>query len=103
MINSKIKDFIPAIQQYLKGKPVLRAWLFGSFSRGEERPDSDIDILVDYDDSNGRVSLLKMGGMLMDLTDIIGRNVDLVDIRGLNNFARTSVDRDKILIYERSI
>ena len=82
--------------------PVLRAWLFGSYSRGEETTESDIDILVDYDRTNGRVSLLKMGGMLMDLSEIAGCKVDLVDNRGLMDFARKSVDNDKILIYERS-
>ena len=82
-------------------QPVKKAWLFGSYSRGEEPDSSDIDILVDYDNSNGVVSLFKMGGILMDLTDLLGCKVDLVEIRGLKSFARDSVNRDKILIYER--
>lgn len=82
-------------------QPVKKAWLFGSYSRGEETDSSDIDILVDYDNSNGLVSLFKMGGILMDLTDLLGCKVDLVEIRGLKSFARDSVNRDKILIYER--
>lgn len=102
MLNKSILNFIPAIRQYFKDKPVLRAWLFGSFSRGEERDESDVDILVDYDHSNGYVSLLTMGGMLMDLSNIVGRRVDLVDNEGLKDFARKSVDNDKILIYERN-
>ncbi len=81
--------------------PIKRAWLFGSCSRGEETASSDIDILVDFDNSDGTVSLFKMGGMLTELTRILGRKVDLVDNDGLMNFARDSVDRDKILIYER--
>ena len=31
------------IAEYFKTQPVLKAWLFGSYSRGEERPDSDVD------------------------------------------------------------
>jgi len=85
----------------MSGQPIKRAWLFGSCSRGEETPESDIDILVDYDNSNGLVSLFKMGGILMDLTDLLGCKVDLVESRGLMDFARKSVERDKILIYER--
>lgn len=81
---------------------MLRAWIFGSCSRGEETSDSDIDILVDYDNSNGAVSLFKMGGMLLDLSELVGRRVDLVDNRGLKDFARKSVENDKILIYERT-
>lgn len=82
---------------------MLRAWLFGSCSRGDDTPESDIDILVDYDNSHGMVSLFKMGAMLMDLSEIAGRRVDLVDNRGLKDFAKKSVENDKILIYERPI
>ncbi|MBD5329278.1 MAG: nucleotidyltransferase [Bacteroides sp.] len=102
MISKRISDLLPAFRKYFQNMPVLRAWLFGSYSRGEETTESDIDILVDYDRTNGRVSLLKMGGMLMDLSEIAGCKVDLVDNRGLMDFARKSVDNDKILIYERS-
>lgn len=94
-------DLVSKIRDFMVNQPVKRAWLFGSYSRGEETPSSDIDILVDYDDSNGIVSLFKMGGILMDLTDMLGCKVDLVENRGLKAFARESVDRDKILIYER--
>lgn len=102
MLNTKITELIPRIQEYLAGQPVVRAWLFGSYSRGEERADSDIDILVDYDRSAGRISLFRMGGMLMDLSELLGKKVDLVDNEGLLDFARPSVEHDKILIYERS-
>ncbi len=102
MLSNNFKSFIPILRRYFKDKPVDRAWLFGSYSRGEERDSSDIDILVDYDNSNGRVSLFTMGGMLMDLSDILGKHVDLVDNNSLKEFARKSVDNDKILIYERT-
>ena len=102
MLNTKITELIPRIQEYLAVQPVVRAWLFGSYSRGEERADSDIDILVDYDRSAGRISLFRMGGMLMDLSELLGKKVDLVDNEGLLDFARPSVEHDKILIYERS-
>ncbi|MDE6548003.1 MAG: nucleotidyltransferase domain-containing protein [Muribaculaceae bacterium] len=101
MVNKNIFDLIPIIKHYFSDKPVLRAWLFGSCSRGEETPSSDIDILVDYDESKGVVSLLKIGGMQMDLSHLLGRKVDLVESQGLMEFARASVERDKILIYER--
>ena len=101
MMNDRIKSLIPKIQEYMRTKPILRAWLFGSYSRGEETPESDIDILVDYDNSKGIVSLFRMGGMLMDLSDLTGIPVDLVERKGLKEFARKSVEQDNILIYER--
>ena len=89
-----------AIAEYFKGQPVLKAWLFGSYSRGDERPDSDVDILVslDYSEPIG----LKFFGMYEDLRALLGRNVDLVSERTLAAFARKSVDRDKVLVYERA-
>ena len=102
MINNHISHLLPAIREYMSRQPILRAWLFGSYSRGEETKDSDIDILVDYDNSNGIVSLITMGGILMDLSDLLGIKVDLVENLCLKSFASKSVDKDKILIYERS-
>ena len=51
------KVMILLIADYFKTQPVLKAWLFGSFARGEETEDSDLDILVEYD-KNARISLL---------------------------------------------
>ena len=51
------KAMIQLIADYFKTQPVLKAWLFGSFARGEETEDSDLDILVEYD-KNARISLL---------------------------------------------
>ncbi len=42
---------IALMQGVFKDQPVERAWLFGSYSRGEERADSDIDIMVQYEES----------------------------------------------------
>jgi len=88
------------IAEYFKTQPVLKAWLFGSFARGEKRADSDIDILVILDHS--KPIGLKFFGMYEDLKELLGRNVDLVVDRSLASFARKSVDNDKILIYERA-
>lgn len=41
------QDIKTTIAEYFKTQPVLKAWLFGSFARGEETPDSDVDILVE--------------------------------------------------------
>ena len=101
MISPAVTSILPKIREYFKEQPVKKAWLFGSFSRNEETQTSDIDILVDYDESKGVVSLFKMGSMLMDLSRIAGRRVDLVEVKGIKDFAKASIDRDKILIYER--
>ena len=89
------------IADYFKTQPVLKAWLFGSFARGEERPDSDIDLLVQLD-KTARVSLMKHAGMIVDLEERLNCPVDLVIDGTLLPFARESAERDKKLIYERA-
>ena len=89
------------IVDYFKTQPVLKAWLFGSFARGEETPQSDVDILFVPDHSGKPFTLFTHGGMLMDLQEILGRKVDLVVDGTLRPYAAESANRDKILIYER--
>ena len=88
------------IADYFKTQPVLKAWLFGSFARGEDTPQSDVDILVVLDHS--QPVGLEFFGMYEDLKELLGRNVDLVTERSLASFARKSVERDRRLIYERA-
>ena len=88
------------IADYFKTQPVLKAWLFGSFARGEETPLSDVDLLVVYNE-NARVSLLKHCAIINDLEELLDRSVDLVEEGTLLPFAAESANRDKKLIYER--
>ena len=87
------------IADYFKTQPVLKAWLFGSYSRGEQTKDSDVDILVLLDKS--RPIGLKFFGMWNDLEELLGRKVDLVSDGTLLPFAQQSAEKDKFLIYER--
>ena len=95
----------PAMQKiiadYFKTQPVVKAWLFGSYSRGEQRPWSDVDILVQYDRSRP-IGLMKIAGMKVDLEDILHCEVDLVEDGTLRPWAVESVNKDRRLIYERA-
>ncbi|MDE5572022.1 MAG: nucleotidyltransferase domain-containing protein [Prevotella sp.] len=88
------------IADYFKTQPVLKAWLFGSFARGEETPQSDVDIIVLLDRS--KPVGLKFFGMWSDLEKLLNRSVDLVEEGELLPFAAESANRDKRLIYERT-
>ena len=91
---------VQIIQDYFKTKPVEKAWIFGSFSRGEEQSDSDVDIIVTLSpDAHMGLSFF---GMICDLEKILSRRVDLVVDGDLLPFAAETADRDKILIYERA-
>jgi uncharacterized protein len=95
------ESVINTLREYLSSQPVLKAWLFGSYSRGEETVDSDIDLLVSFD-SAARISLMKLSGMSLELEELLGREVDIIPEGSLRPYAEASVNRDKILIYERS-
>ena len=92
---------VHAIQDCLKEAPVNSAWLFGSFARREERPDSDIDLLVDID-SSAHIGLLGFSSLMLALQSATGKKIDLVATASIKPFARESINRDKILIYERA-
>lgn len=96
-MNNQLKD---KLQNYFAGQPVKKAWVFGSFSRGEEKEDSDIDIMVVLDET--QPVGLKFFAMLFDLKELLGREVDLVTEDSLLPFARESANKDKILVYERA-
>lgn len=93
--------FFKQINAYLKTQPIKKMWVFGSFSRGEERPDSDIDLLVQYDRENNRVGLFTIIRIQQQLEEMLGRKIDLVEEGTLMPFAVDSANHDKILIYER--
>ncbi len=94
---------IKTIQDYFKTQPVLKAWVFGSYARGEETEDSDVDILVVFDQESGNgVSLLKHISIALGLEDTINKKVDLITEGTLYPFVKKTADRDKILIYERA-
>ena len=96
-MNNQLKD---KLQNYFAGQPVKKAWVFGSFSRGEEKEDSDIDIMVVLDET--QTVGLKFFAMLFDLKELLGREVDLVTEDSLLPFARESANKDNILVYERA-
>ena len=87
------------ISDYFQNKPVLKAYLFGSFVRGEANEQSDVDILIelDYSQSIG----LGFVEMQLDLQDILSRKVDLVSERGLSKFIKPFIEKEKELIYAR--
>src|SRR5947207_2938030 len=67
--------------------------VFGSIARGEADAESDIDLLVDLEP--GR-SLFDLGGLLMDLQDLLGHKVDVVTEKGLRERIREHVLKEAV-------
>ena len=93
---------IQTIREYFATQPVLKAWLFGSYARGEETPESDVDILVKFDHDNAIIGLMEYVRIMMGLSERLGKEVDVVEDGTLLPFAERTANKDKKLIYERT-
>lgn len=89
LLKDKRKDILRTAAKY--GARNIR--IFGSVVRGEARADSDIDFLVDME--SGR-SLFDLGGLLMDLQDLLAHKVDVVTEKGLRARIRDDVLKEAV-------
>ena len=83
------------ILQIAKKNGAYNVRVFGSVARGEADEKSDIDLLVDMEP--GR-SLLDLGGLLMDLQDLLGCDVNVVTEKGLRERIRERVLREAVIL-----
>jgi hypothetical protein len=90
---------IKMIAEYFRNKPVLRAFLFGSFSRGDAEENSDVDILVELDYS--KHIGLGFVGMKLDLENRLHKKIDLVSSESISKYISPFIENDKRLIYEK--
>ncbi len=90
---------IKTIRDYFRDTPVLKAFLFGSFSREDALNDSDIDILVELDYSKHiGLGFVKMK---LDLEEKLHKKIDLVSSNSISKHILPFINNDKKLIYER--
>jgi len=76
---------------------VRRVSLFGSVARGEDSPESDIDILVQF---KKPVGLLTLARLRRILSQKLGRKVDLLTEGAINPLIRQIIEKDKVILYE---
>lgn len=88
------------LRNYFSTQPVEKAYLFGSYARNEECPESDIDILIDFE-KNAIVGLIKFYSMEIDLENLFSRKVDLLETEGISKFIAPTIEKEKKLIYEK--
>jgi len=93
------KSYIEKIKRFFRNKPVLKAYLFGSYSRDEADDDSDIDILVELDYS--QPIGLEFIKMQLELQDLLKRQVDLLSEKAVSKHIQPFIEKEKVLIYEK--
>lgn len=82
----------------LKNQGVLKAAIFGSFARGENKKTSDVDFLIKM---KRNASLFDLGGLQMDLQEKLGRKVDVVTYNSVHPMLKEQIMKDQKIIYEK--
>ncbi|MCB9273037.1 MAG: nucleotidyltransferase family protein [Lewinellaceae bacterium] len=86
---------IQTIKDYLSQFPITKIGIFGSFARNEEGEDSDIDILVTFEEA---VSLFTLVRMHRELSELLNRKVDIVSEKYLHPRLKASIEKDLKII-----
>ncbi len=97
-VPSKFHELRDTIVPILEPYGVQRVALFGSFVRGEESLESDIDLLVKF---KKPIGLLNLVGVELELSERLNRKVDLVTEGALSKYIRPYVEKEKVMLYER--
>ena len=99
-IASIKKMVCQVIEKQEKKQLIRKAYIYGSYSRGEETPESDIDIRMEADDG---LTLFDAGNIRQDIVEITGKEVDLTinDPENLDPAFLANIRKDEICIYER--
>ncbi|MFA5820037.1 MAG: nucleotidyltransferase family protein [Bacteroidales bacterium] len=96
--GSQLSLYQNLLAVFFKDQPVRRAYLFGSFARGENKPESDLDILVELEPGTG---LFKFISIQNQLENVLKMQIDLVSANGLSPKIKPYIDSEKILVYEK--
>lgn len=91
-----LDDICQAIAAIASHYPVTRASVFGSYSRGEQRPDSDVDVLLDKAEG---YSLFSQCGIMNELQDALGVSVDVVTRTSLKPEILARAEKDEVIAY----
>lgn len=92
-------QLIDILGTFFKSKPVNKAYIFGSVARGEQRPDSDLDIVVELDRS--KPIGLEFIQLQLELEELLNKKVDLLTEKSISKHISPFIEKDKVLIYEK--
>lgn len=102
LLDTNIEEVSGRVASVFAAHPVRRAWLFGSFARGEQTPGSDIDFQCEIE-PDARFGMFAMGQLIVDLQRVLGREVDIVTapIDRIDSPAfRENLLEERVLVYD---
>jgi predicted nucleotidyltransferase len=91
-------QILRANAQALRARGILHAAVFGSVARGEARPDSDVDILVELEPGNPS-GVFEYVRLQHDVASLLGRNVDLIERKALKPLAREEALKEAVDVF----
>jgi len=100
MAEPKIAIDRERIAQFCRRNHIRKLALFGSVLRDDFRPDSDVDVLVEFDPKH--IPGLAFFGMEEELSQIIGRKVDFDTAQCLSHYYRDQVVREAKVVHDAS-
>lgn len=101
MISQHIELPLDRLEAFCLRYPIRRLSLFGSVLRDDFGPDSDVDVLVEFE-PEARLTYLDLAHMERELGEILGRPVDLREPEELSRYFRQRVLDAAVLVYERA-
>lgn len=93
-----IEEIKSTVSEIAKRYGVERVTLFGSYARGEARPESDIDLHIDKGNIRG---LFQLSGFHLELEKALNTHVDVLTTESLNDKFLKRISREEILLYEQ--
>lgn len=91
------EDIFKKMTRILKSQGASKIAVFGSYVRGEEKPESDIDIIVEFSE---RKSLLDLVGIEQEVSDALGIKVDLLTEKSISPYLIDRIKKEMVVIYE---
>ena len=92
---SQNRELFEKISSFLKQEGATKVAVFGSYVRGEERPESDIDVLVEFSENK---SLLTMVRIERELSEFLGVKVDLITEESISPYLSNGIKREAKVI-----
>ncbi len=86
------------ISQFARDNHISYLALYGSYARSEQKKNSDLDLLVSFDQKKG---LLDLVHIQQELSDLLGVKVDLITKQGLSKYIKPYIQDDLKVIYEK--
>ena len=91
------EDIYNKLTKLLRDRGAIKIAVFGSYIKGKEHPDSDIDVIVEFSE---RKSLLDLIGIEQEISELLGIKVDLLTEKSISPYLIDHVKQEMVVLYQ---